>query len=238
MNPTKNKKVLPFTALLIFATAMGFLEAIVVVYIRELFYPEGFSFPLKPMDPRFIGTEMVRELCTLCMLGAVAYLSGRSFIRRLAAFLFLFGTWDLFYYLGLKLFLGWPGSILTWDILFLIPVAWTAPVLAPVICSLLMIALAALLEYRHTKHNAKTPGKHALFFFLTGSVFVLIAFLYDFTKIIVEGGFLVHFFSLPENFDFINQMKLYEPQRFQWELFTAGILLIVTGVYPLLKKTV
>ena len=31
--------------LIIFAVSMGFLEAIVVVYIRELYYPDGFRFP-------------------------------------------------------------------------------------------------------------------------------------------------------------------------------------------------
>ncbi len=228
---------LPLVApLFIFAVAMGFLEAIVVVYIRELYYPEGFAFPLKLMKSTFIGTEMVRELCTLFMLWAVAYVTGKSFMRRLAAFLFLFGVWDIFYYLALWLFLGWPESLLTWDILFLIPVTWTGPVLAPVLCSLVMIALAVLLEYLHTQYGVKAPEKNAMWLFLAGSLLIVVAFVYDFASIIIGGNYLSQFFTLTENQNFIKEMILYVPGRFQWELFTAGLILISTGVYPLLKK--
>ena len=34
--------------LTVFAIAMGFLETTVVVYLREILYPNGFSFPLAP----------------------------------------------------------------------------------------------------------------------------------------------------------------------------------------------
>ena len=45
----------PRTALLLYAVAMGYLEAAVVVYLRAIYYPEGFSFPLKPMDAGILG---------------------------------------------------------------------------------------------------------------------------------------------------------------------------------------
>ena len=31
----------------IFAIAMGFLEAVIVIYLRKIYYPLGFNFPLK-----------------------------------------------------------------------------------------------------------------------------------------------------------------------------------------------
>jgi hypothetical protein len=92
----------------VFAVSMGFLEAIVVVYLRELYYPEGFSFPLNEIPPRILGTEIMREACTLVMLASVAALAGRDKYTRLSCFLFIFGIWDIFYYAGLKLLLGWP----------------------------------------------------------------------------------------------------------------------------------
>lgn len=236
MNRSESTPQALLAPVLIFAIAMGFLEAIVVVYIRELYYPEGFTFPLKPMETWLIGTEMIRELCTLFMLWAVAYITGKSFIRRLAAFLFLFGVWDIFYYIALWIFLGWPESLLTWDILFLIPVTWTGPVLAPVLCSLTMIALAVLLERQHIKYGITAPGKLAMLLFTTGSLFIIMAFMYDFTAIIIEGKYISQFFSLAENKEFLLEMMSYVPDRFQWEVFSVGLIVIGTGALPLLKK--
>lgn len=126
---------------LFFAIAMGFLEAIVVVYVRELYYPEGFRFPLKLIPPRIFSIELVRELTTLIMLAGIGLLAGKTKSGKFAWFLVNFGIWDITYYLALKIFLDWPESLHTWDILFLIPVTWIGPVLAPVICSVTMILL-------------------------------------------------------------------------------------------------
>jgi hypothetical protein len=112
---------------------MGILEAIVVVYLRRIYYPGGFGFPLVPLEPGILRAEIVREAMTLVMLAACAFLAGRNTWGRLMAFLVLFGAWDLAYYAGLKLFLDWPASLLTPDILFLIPKVWVGPVLAPVL---------------------------------------------------------------------------------------------------------
>lgn len=125
--------------LTLFAVAFGFLEAGVVVYLRELYYPDGFRFPIVIIPDRIAVMELVRELTTLLMLLAVAVLAGRNRIDRFFVFAYLFGVWDIVYYVGLKAFLGWPTSLLTWDVLFLIPVAWLGPVLYPVLVSLLMI---------------------------------------------------------------------------------------------------
>jgi hypothetical protein len=227
--------------LFVFAVAMGFLEAIVVVYLRELFYPEGFAFPLKLLPPWLSYTEIVREICTLLMLWAVAYITGKTLMRRLAAFLFLFGVWDIFYYVALRLFLGWPAggfeALLTWDILFLIPVIWTGPVLAPVICSLVMVGLAVFLERLHFKYGISSPGWKALLLFTAGSLVIISAFIYDSSRIIIEGNYLSQLHALTENQQFLNEMMSYVPGRFQWEIFIAGLIIILTGIIPLLKKT-
>jgi len=131
--------------LTIFAIAMGFLESAVVIYLREIYYPEGFAFPLNIIHGKIAVTEILREAATIVMLVSVSILAARRWIIRFAWFIYLFAIWDIFYYVFLRVLLGWPESLLTWDILFLIPTTWVGPVLAPVINSLTMILLAILL---------------------------------------------------------------------------------------------
>ena len=116
-----------FVWLAVFAVAMGFLEGIVVIYLRELYYPQGFDFPLKLMSPELVRIEWIREISTLIMLAAVGIIAGRNNLQRLMYFLFAFGVWDIFYYVALKLLIGWPASLLTWDLLFLIPCVMAEP---------------------------------------------------------------------------------------------------------------
>jgi len=129
----------------LFGVAFGYIEGSVVVYLRELLYPEGFGFPLQDIPARLLRVEIVREAATLLVLGAFARLATTGGVRRFAVFAFCFGIWDLVYYLTLKLSLGWPASILDWDVLFLIPVPWLAPVLAPVLVSLALVAAAVVI---------------------------------------------------------------------------------------------
>ncbi len=84
---------------------MGFLEAAVVVYLRELYYPEGFAFPLKQLAPNVLLIEYLREISTIIMLFSIGYIAGRKFYDRLSFFLLSFGIWDIFYYVWLKLLL-------------------------------------------------------------------------------------------------------------------------------------
>ncbi|MRR23953.1 hypothetical protein EG830_13360, partial [bacterium] len=133
-----------FAWIAVFAAAMGFLEGIVVIYLRELYYPDGFEFPLKLMSSDLVTAEWIREVATLIMLATVGIITGRNGLQRLFYALFAFGVWDIFYYVALNLLIGWPETLLTWDLLFLIPVSWLGPVLAPVINSLTMILMALL----------------------------------------------------------------------------------------------
>ena len=61
------------------------------------------------------------------MLLAVAYIAGGNGPQRFGYFLLSFGIWDVFYYVFLKVLIGWPESLLTWDVLFLIPLTWVGP---------------------------------------------------------------------------------------------------------------
>jgi hypothetical protein len=80
------------------------------------------------------------------MLAAIALAVARNARQWTAAFAIAFGVWDIVFYACLKLLLGWPASLFTWDILFLIPVPWVGPVIAPVLVSLTMIAAGILVS--------------------------------------------------------------------------------------------
>jgi hypothetical protein len=143
----------------IWGVAFGVLEGAVVVYLRHIAYPEGFAFPLKDIPANLRLTEVVREAATIVMLLGVARLAVQGGLRRFAVFAFLFGVWDIVYYLALMAFVGWPDSPMTWDVLFLIPLPWTSPVLAPVLVSLALIgsAVAILSEPDTRRHEVLRP---------------------------------------------------------------------------------
>lgn len=127
--------------------AVGWFEASVVVYLRELYYPGGFRFPIVIAPARIAAVEIVREAASILLLAAAARLAGRQFLERFAAFLLLFGVWDLVYYAVLWLVLGWPESLAMWDVLFLIPVPWLGPVWAPCVVSLVLVGVGSYMYW-------------------------------------------------------------------------------------------
>ena len=144
-------------SLLLFGLAFGYVEGAVVVYLRAIGGPiraavgitNADLFPLikitqlRPEDANLVRSlariEMLREAATLIMLAAVAAAATRNFRSWLAAFAIVFGAWDLAFYATLKALIGWPASLMTWDLLFLLPVPWTGPVLAPIVAASLVI---------------------------------------------------------------------------------------------------
>jgi hypothetical protein len=191
--------------LAVWSTAFGYIEGAVVVYLRGLFYPAGFRFPLVGIQPRYYGVEALREAATMVLLAGVAYLAGRRGLRRFSAFAFCFGAWDIVFYLTLKAALNWPASLLDWDILFLIPVPWTGPVLAPVLVSVALIASGAYLLLRPEESLA--PLRPADWVIEAAAGFAII------------GAFV---WNLPA----ISRGEA--PSKFPWLLFSLG-LIIGTG---------
>lgn len=140
----------------LFAIAMGYVEAAVVVYLRALYYPDGFPIPIRlgrlpirftripefedRMPQSMLRTEIGREAATIVMLVSLAWLVGNSLVQGLGVFLLTFGVWDICYYIFLKRLIRWPESLKTLDVLFLIPVPWIGPVWLPVTVSTVMIA--------------------------------------------------------------------------------------------------
>ena len=128
-----------------FAIAMGHMEAVVVVYIREILgmvpTPEDLTKTVIESIPGWImEVEKSREAATIIMLVCLALLAGRTGWERLGTFLISFGVWDITYYVSLKAMIDWPKSLATLDLLFMIPAHWYGPVWLPVVISCGLIA--------------------------------------------------------------------------------------------------
>ncbi len=166
-------------ALAIFAVAMAFVEAAVVVYLRALYYPQGFAFPSSDMPSRTYLVEAARELATLVMLASVAVMAGRDRWERFLCFAVAFGVWDIFYYAWLWLTIGWPSSLLEWDILFLIPVPWVGPVLAPMVVSVSLVGGSLVLLRLKARGAELAFGRVPWTLAVLGGLIVFGSFLYD-----------------------------------------------------------
>lgn len=164
-----------------FSIAFAYVEATVVVYLRQIFHPDGFTFPLTnlPGDAlwkRLILTEIGREAATLVIIFTGSSLFGRSRQQRFAFFLAIFAVWDIFYYVWLKVLLNWPASLMDWDILFLIPSTWAGPVAAPVLVSLILLVFSVIILYRSARGRPIRPTRMEWFGLIAAAVVVIVAF--------------------------------------------------------------
>ena len=142
---TKATRSVRWWLVVIYAAAMAWVESAVVFYLRSMMDRiEPYQPNPLPVIGGFASVELPREFATLVMLFAVGLLAGRTWRARLGYSVIAFGVWDIFYYVFLKIICGWPHSLLDWDILFLLPLPWWGPVLAPVLISLLLILWGTL----------------------------------------------------------------------------------------------
>ena len=200
----------------IFAVAMAWVEAAVVFYLRtmvdriEPYQPD----PLPLFDPLGV-VELAREAATLVMLLAVGVLAGRTWRSRLGYTAVAFGMWDIFYYVFLKVMCGWPHSLFDWDILFLLPLPWWGPVLAPVSIALLMLLWGTFAsQFERPNESVLAQWKLWLPNFM-GVVLALYLFMADAIRV-AKGG--------------VPALRAMLPVRFNWPLFAIALLLIAAPV--------
>jgi hypothetical protein len=127
------------STVLVFAIAMAWVEAACVYYLRVM-VDRIDPYQANPLPLRgAIGhVELVREAATLLMLATLGMVAGRTWHARWGYTAIAFGVWDIFYYVFLRMMTGWPRSLFDWDILFLLPLPWWGPVIAPLLIALLM----------------------------------------------------------------------------------------------------
>jgi hypothetical protein len=208
-------KMRRFVPVGLFAICFAYVESAVVVYLRLVYYPDGFQFPLILMPPDVAEVELGRELATLGILVWIGWISGETGNRKFFYGVFAFGLWDIFYYVWLWVFLGWPPSLFTFDVLFLIPVVWVGPVLAPVIVAVSLCA--ASLAAVHMEEKGKIlhihRGDHLLLW--VGALVIVLSFTWNFRSIL-EGGL---------------------PGPYRWEVFWVGEILGIASVARVFLRT-
>ncbi len=216
----------------LFSIAMGFLESAVVIYLRQLCYTNGFTFPLQPLNQHLAVVELCREAATIIMLVAIGVLSGKNLAERFAWFIFSFAVWDIFYYVFLYVFLGWPQSLFSWDILFLIPVPWVGPVLAPVIISLTLILYALIINHYSGMGKLVKLSWSEVTLMVSGCLVVIYSFTEDYIK--QEGDLL--FGNLRRGASLLANLSTYVPVHFDWWLFVIGEGLLLANCFLTLHK--
>ena len=198
-----------------YAIAMALLEAVVVAYLRALLLITDEHVALGSYIPLEIG----REVATIVMLVAVGWLAGRKGSDRLAYGLFAFGLWDIWYYVWLKVLIGWPATLLDWDILFLIPLRWWGPVLSPVLIAILICvaAILAIVRLERGERLGITPVRAGVI--VLGSLLALYVFISDSLHALLQGR---------------ADWETLRPEPFKWPLFLAALALMA---WPSLMAT-
>ena len=158
-------------------------------------------------DSHTVEIEVGREAATLVMLAAAGLAIAGNFRQWLAGFMISFGVWDIFYYVFLRVLLGWPKSLATWDLLFLMPVPWASPVVAPVLVSLSMIAAGAAILWRDAADRPIEFRASHWALILGGGLTVIVAFCWDWRHT-MSGGW---------------------PHPFHWPLFALGEAIGMAG---------
>ena len=185
--------------LTLFGVGFAMVEAAVVIYLRQLLHVEGSNITLSGIPRGIFTVEIVREFTTLVMLISVGVLAGNRPLGRFGSFIIAFGVWDIFYYVFLSIFHGWPRSFLDWDLLFLIPVPWMAPVLAPVLvsCGLIFSGYWLLIREQQKKRIVVSLSDWII------EAVATVLILYSFT----------------------NNNSVSPPEVFSWIIFLAGLAL-------------
>ena len=205
--------------LTVYAICMANVEASLVVHLRTIYYPGNpvEIFPLSLLSHRDLFIELFRELATILMIFSVAVLSVREKHRQLGAFLFVFGLWDLFYYLWLKIIIGWPVRWLEWDVLFLIPWPWLAPWITAALIAVIMVAGGFRMLMLDAKSEMSGPG---LVLLIVGILISLTSLLLPAWPLLVNGE---------------AAFRGHMPKGFPWVLYVSGYLLMAVGLWTVIR---
>jgi len=193
---------------------MAWVESASVYYLRVLVdRVEPYQPTPLPMQGVLGGVELAREAATLIMLATLGALAGSTLAARVSYTAIAFGVWDILYYVFLRIISGWPASLFDWDVLFLLPLPWWGPVLAPVCIASLMIAWGTLVTQRHDRMPATRLTQASWGVSGAGILLALGVFMAD----------SIH--TLPGGLDTVRQVL---PTAFNWPVFGAALLLMAT----------
>jgi len=202
----------------LFAVAMAWVESAVVVDLRTLVNRlEPYQANPLPFVPKLEEIELIRQFATLIMLFTVGWLAGQTWLKRWGYALLAFGVWDILYYVFLKIIVDWPHSLWDWDILFLLPLPWWGPVIAPMLIAALMIVCGMLV----TQFENLWPSRRAWVFNLSGCMLALLVFMADAIRA-ADGG--------------TEALRQVLPVWFNWPVFIIAFIMMAVPVIEMLKQ--
>lgn len=203
----------------VFSIAMAYLEAAVVVYLRRVYGITDLILQIPPFDAQIAAIEIGRELATLVMLLSIGWIAGKTFQSRVGFTFITFGLWDISYYIWLRVFIGWPQSVLEPDLLFLIPLPWWGPVLSPVLIALLMMAGGIIAVIKTEKNTALHLDSCFWICLITGVLILLYTFMADALS------------ALPADASTLSSLK---PTQFNWPVYFLGFGLVVIALWRMM----
>jgi hypothetical protein len=207
-----------------FAMAMAWVEAACVYDLRVLVDRlQPYQANPLPMAGALGLIELGREAATLVMLAAVGCLAGSTLRARLAYAAIAFGVWDICYYLWLKVMCGWPASLFDWDVLFLLPLPWWGPVLAPALVALLMIVWGTLATASPDPSPGGGRGSRLWPAAGLGAALALYVFMADSLRAAPYG---------------LEAVRTALPRAFDWPLFLVALALMAAPVAPMIWTAV
>ncbi len=185
----------PWVMIILFSIAFAWVESAVVVYLREIYFDGDFKFPLvvfweegKHIIDPLVRIELGREIATIIMLVAAGCLAGKNGLQKFCYFMVSFGILDIFYYVWLYVMVGWPESLMTWDLLFFVPLPWVGPVITPMIIALTMIVAGSLIIYLDDRGYRIAWRWYDMAIELSCGVLLIIAFCWDWRNILQMPG--------------------------------------------------
>jgi len=211
------RKLLPVT---LYSIAMAYVEAVIVIYLRQLYHIEDVVRDMPAVIDRMTLFELGREVATLAMLAGVAWASGHKLWDRLAYLGYTWGMWDIWYYIWLALLIGWPTSPLEWDLLFLLPFPWWGPVLSPALVSLLMVIGAVAALRKMDSGYRIEANRLSIFTASIGVIITLYTLMSDAIKALPGGQ---------------EALVTARPTDFNWLLFLSGYLLMAFPAFRTLR---
>jgi hypothetical protein len=213
-----------------FAVAFAWVEGAIVVYLREIYFGGSFSFPVvmewregELVVDHLMRIEFGREIATILMLVAVGWAAGRTSWQRFCFFIIGFGIWDIFFYIWLRVMVRWPESLMTWDLLFFVPLPWVGPVITPALIALAMTVAGSLIIYFEEKGYPISWRWFDFVIVLGCGLLLIVAFCWDWKNILRVPG---------------DELRTGIPNPFAWWLYLPAYLFSVVYFALRLRKIV
>jgi hypothetical protein len=219
---TASRNLARYFTVVLFAAAMAWFESAAVFYLRTCVGRiEPYQSEPLPLAGVLGPVELVRELATMVMLLTVGMLAGRTWRARWGYAVVAFGVWDILYYAFLRVMCGWPHSLLDWDVLFLLPLPWWGPVLAPVLIALLMIGWGTLASQCEFQSTPRLATLTTWFSASMGVLLALYAFMADSIHVADQGAAAI---------------RKVLPTAFNWPLFGFSLVLLTAPLAQMAWK--